>query len=61
MTKNDDAKTEHKDVQEIIPGVAGTAAPTVKGTVITMRGVSGKNITGSVVVVKKAKPPSPTA
>ncbi|MHB8961648.1 MAG: DNA polymerase III subunit gamma/tau domain-containing protein, partial [Saccharofermentanales bacterium] len=53
MTKNEDAKTEHKEVQEIIPGAV---SPTVKGSVITMRGVSGKNITGSVVVVKKARP-----
>ncbi len=56
MAKIEDIKTEHKEAQEAIPGLNTAAAPTVRGSVITMRGVSGKNITGSVVVVKKAKP-----
>jgi translation initiation factor IF-2 len=39
------------------PGLNEGEGHEIKGSTITMQGVSGKIITGSVVVIKKAKPP----
>lgn len=56
MANKKDEIAEHIKAQETLPSGEVTPTPTVKGAVITMKGVSGKDITSSVVIVKKAKP-----
>lgn len=56
MANKKDEIAEHIKAQETLPSGEVTPTPTVKGSVITMKGVSGKDITSSVVIVKKAKP-----
>ncbi len=49
------AKAKGKEAE---PVVASNPENEIKGSTITMQGVSGKKITGSVIVVKKSKPVS---
>lgn len=55
MTNKKEEKIEEIMPNEMVSGDDAESTPTINGSVLSMKGVSGKNISGSIVIKKKPK------